>query len=365
MKRTRNNASPSDQIKNRRKKKRKSGNKKITPRMMVPTGSTLLNLALSDLWNGGFMLGKMVNIIGDQGTGKTILSHSVMAEAAHLSRFKHYDLDHNDIEKAVEYDVAYLFGKKLAKRLNRGLKKASRTIKDFRKHVWKKINSSKPTIHALDSFDALTSDEEIERMNKEARAKKGAKVKGSFKTEKTRGLSEMLRLMIQGIAETLGLLIIVSQVRENLSSMPFAPRYRRTGGKSLEHNESYELWLAQIGKIRSKKGGPVIGVLCKVNITKNRITGKLRSVTFPIYYDLGIDDVGSCVDWLISEQSNKYWKKKGKKIVARGLGITATKKTLIKRIEEQDLEDDLRVITGEAWAKVEESLKLDRKRRYE
>jgi RecA/RadA recombinase len=231
-------------------------------------------------------------------------------------------------------------------------------------NVWKRLEAEEPFFYVEDSFDALTSDEELERMAKEAKASEGGKGKGSWKTEKVRGLSEMLRMMIQGIAEVNGLLIIVSQVRENLTNMPFQPRYRRTGGKSLEHNETHELWLASVGKLRKTKGGPIIGMQCRVNVTKNRITGKARSVEFPIYYDMGIDDIGSMVDWLVSEASGKHWKKTSGKIRAKELDIEAKREKLIRTIEEEDLEKELRLTAQKAWNKVEEGLRLHRKRRY-
>jgi RecA/RadA recombinase len=334
-------------------------------KMMVPTGSTLLNLALSDMWNGGWMLGKMANIIGDKGTGKSFLAHSTLAEAATKKRFAEYVLKHDDVEAAIEYNIKYLFGNKLAKRLE---VVRSKTVGDFRVNIWDMVQAEQPFVYIEDSFDALTSDEEIERMVAESKKKKSggtARSKGSWKTEKVRGFSEMLRLMIQGMAETSSLLLIISQVRENLTNMPFQPRYRRTGGKALEHNETHEVWLASTGKLRKTKGGPIIGMNCKVNVTKNRVTGKQRSVTFPLYYDYGIDDIGSMVDWLVSEDSGKYWKKKGGVIQAKELGRDAKPNTLIKEIEEAGLEKDLRLIAQKAWDKVEANLKLDRKRKYE
>jgi len=336
----------------------------LKPSMMLPTGSTMLNLALSDMWSGGFMLGKMVNLIGDKGTGKSFLAHSCLAEAAHKKRFADYRLIHDDVEAAIEYDIRYLFGAKLAKRLE---VEHSKTINDFQVGVWNRIEAEEPFVWVEDSFDGLTSDEEIERMVKRAKsvnAGKTEKGKGSWKTEKVRGFSEMLRLMIQGVAEVNGLLLIVSQVRENLTNMPFQPRYRRTGGKSLEHNETHELWLAIVGKLRKTKGGPIIGVQCRVNVTKNRVTGKARSVDFPIYYDYGIDDVGSIIDWLTSENSNKYWKKTSGRIKAKELDMEYKRDKLIRAIEEDGLEVDLRKVAQKAWDRVEEGLRLNRKRKY-
>ena len=107
------------------------------------------------------------------------------------------------------------------------------------------------------------------------------------------------------------------------------------------------------------------GVVVKVRIRKNRFTGRDRQAEIPIYHSHGIDDVGSCVDYLIDE---KAWSKSGNGFVeAVGLGptIKLRRDDLIRKIEGDDLVDDLRALVQKCWDEVERDCEVARKKRYE
>jgi len=84
---------------------------------LVPTGSTMLNLAMSDTPWGGPLLGRIWNLVGDNSAGKTFLWYSLLAECVRLKRFADYAPIHDDAEKAVFFDVPYLFGQRLADKI--------------------------------------------------------------------------------------------------------------------------------------------------------------------------------------------------------------------------------------------------------
>ena len=87
----------------------------------------------------------------------------------------------------------------------------------------------------------------------------------------------------------------------------------------------------------------------------------------PILHSHGIDDLGSCIDYLIDE--GEWTKSKSGMIKASGLGPgfddPMRQETLIKQIEEKELEDDLRELVGEVWAAIERACEIKRKKRYE
>jgi len=68
-----------DQIKSESRKPAET----LTPRVeFLTTGSTLLNLALSQKGiNGGVARGRIVNIVGDGSSGKTLLVLEILAHA--------------------------------------------------------------------------------------------------------------------------------------------------------------------------------------------------------------------------------------------------------------------------------------------
>lgn len=324
----------------------------IDPKRLVPTGSTMLNLACSDGFSGGFPLGRIVNIIGDSSSGKTLLCLTMLAEIAGKKRFKKHKLIYDDVEEGNEFNIPTLFGSKLASRIED--EEHSDTLTNFVSRIFKLLKKGKPFIYILDSFDGLTTDEEL------AELKKGKKAAGFGGARKTAGLSGLLRNIKKELKGTNSLLVIVSQVRYNMNPGMFGPKLRRTGGKALKHWSAYELWLAQVKTL--KKDKQVLGNLCRARISKNRLTGKIREVQFPMYYDYGVDDIGSCVTFL---KEQRFWKKKGKRLNARGLGLIGAEKALIRKIEEKGLEGKLKRLTRKAWLAHEKKLRLNRKRRFQ
>lgn len=323
------------------------------PAGFVSSGSALLNLALSDNVRGGYALGRVVNLIGDSSSGKTLAALTALAEASINPKFVDYKLIIDDAENALGFNMAYLFGERLEARIESF---ASNTVLDWYGSLLKLIKEGTPFIYILDSLDSLCHQEDLDK----AELIEGDKeLKGSYGMGKPKQFTEMMRVLVGKIAATNSLLIIISQTRDNPNPMSFVKK-TRSGGKALKFYSTHEIWLDLAKKIKSKDR--VIGSDVNARVTKNKITGKERTASFSIYYDLGIDDIGSCVDFMIDE---KYWTGGGKAAINTD-GFTEPMKRgkLIEHIEENNLERALRNKVGTAWKEIEDSLKLGRKRRY-
>lgn len=333
----------------------------------VPTGATLLNLALSDRAFGGFSKGTMVNVVGDKSSGKTFLAFSLCAEVAHRKDFAEYRTIYDGSEGISRFNLRQIFGRATQERIEpphydeNGNPESSHTVQDFLLNVLECVKSERPFIYILDSFDALTSNEEVSRVDKIAKARGTDKVvPGSYSMEKAKSSSQFFRVLVRKIEATKSLLIIISQTRDNINPMSFIKK-SRNGGRALDFYATHILWLASAKKI--KKDKKTIGNVVKAKVDKNKSTGKYRTIEFPLYSTYGIDDVASCIQWLLF---NGTWKKRGGKIDPCGmLAIPPAKeRTFIRMIEEKNLEKRLRKITSRAWRKSEEGLKLDRKPKY-
>jgi RecA/RadA recombinase len=333
----------------------------------ISTGNTLLNLALSDTIDGGYNAGKMVNLIGDSSSGKTILALTMLAEANRNKKFDNYDLIFDDVESALEIDIESLFSESLA---NRIVYKKSNTIEDYYGAIYNQIISGVPFIWVLDSFDALTSRDEQRRaaeFGKQESKRDGdedvldevEKNKGSWKTEKPKMASEIFRVITGEIKKTDSFVMIISQTRDNLGfGAMFSPK-TRSGGKALKFYATHEIWLAT-GKSH-KKMNRSIGADCMVKVSKNKLTGKRREVYFPIYYDYGVDSIESCINFLIDEG---HWKKIKGKISSEFSEQSLSVEELIKLIETTNLEQKLNKIVGGVWNNIEEKIKLNREPKY-
>lgn len=325
---------------------REDGSRIIKADRLISSGSTMLNLACSDNSHGAFVKGTVINLIGDKSAGKTMLAWHVIAEA--LKQGINYEIVYDDIEQALEFDLEYLFGKSVFKKV---MFEKSDTIEDVYSLLDELFKLDKPFIYVMDSYDALTS---IEERDKDI-------TDGSYRgVPKTRLLSEILRRTKSKIRGSDSLVAIVSQVREDLNPQS-RTKTKRTGGKALGHYCAHEIWLRQVGFIKRKD--EEVGVETECHVRKNKATGKRKKIEFPIYWDYGIDDLLSMSDWLVEKG---VWKKEkgGKTIKTHEFG-DLTEGKLIAHIEDNNLEEEVRNAVWREWLRIQDEIKTDRKRRYE
>ncbi len=361
------------QIKKTAKKKRKKKKKsKIKTENILSSGSTLLNLACTNNPFGALTKGKYSLLVGDSSSGKTFLSLTCFAEALNNPSFKNYRLIYDNVELGMGFDLEGLFNKAVAKKVEPpcygedGLPSASFSVEDFYYNLddclQHAIKNKTPFIYVLDSMDSLSSVAEVKKFDEHKTAhRKGTKEPGSYGDGKAKKNSEGLRKILSGLQKTGSILIIISQTRDNIG-FGFETK-TRSGGHALKFYAWVEIWSTVTGQvIRSVKGKKrKIGVHVELRVKKNRTTGELHQIKMDIYPSYGIDDRGSCIDYLVEE---KWWNKAGTKIVAKEFDITCTKDKLIKHIEENNLGRKLQIITGRCWKEIRESCKLDRKKRY-
>lgn len=343
----------------RRKAQIKNKNSKL-----VNSGSTMLNLACTDSTDGAFELGSIITVPGRTDSGKTILSLTTLAECANDSKFNEYYLIYDDVESKMRINLKHLFNKKTKKRIIPPPLGKSNTTLDFEANIVKAMNESDhPCIYVLDTPDALTTSEELETIHQKLlkMAKNPEDIKsitGSYHMEKAKLLHQVLREINSEIEKTDSLLIMIQQSRDKIGG-GFGRKEDTAGGRAPAHYSLHRLWMTPVGKIKRKD--EKIGSHIAIQLDKNHYNGKLREVTFDIYYDYGIDDLGSIIDWLIN---NKYWTKKGQRINAIDLDIDASKQKLISIIEEEDLEQKLKDAVQIYWNQKEDELKLNRKKRF-
>jgi len=337
---------------------------------MLSTGSTLLNLACTGRPQGGFLKGHYFFLVGDSASGKTFLSLTCLAEASINRHFKDFRFIFDNVEGGALMDLKRYFGEGVSTRLEPPAKDSagapvySTTIEDFYFHVDDAVEQGVPFIYVLDSMDALSSDYEWKKFDERKDAARGGKeAKGDYGDGKAKMNSTCLRKVLAGLRDTGSILIVVSQTRDNIGAMPFQPTKTRSGGHALRFYAGLELW-SSVKRVltRQVKGKPrPIGVQVVIRVRKNRVTGRDRTVEVPIYYSVGIDDVGSCVDYLVAEG---HWKVASGHIVADDLELKGLRETVIRQIEERKLERDLRGLVTDVWDRIEAGCVVERKPRY-
>lgn len=334
---------------------------------LLSTGSTMLNLAISGRHQGGFAKGKYHFLVGDSASGKTWLSLTCLAEAAMNPEFDDYRFIYDNAEDGALMDIGRFFGEAVEDRLESPAMEGevpvySQTIEDFYYHLDDACDVDKPFIYILDSMDSLSSAAEQSKFQEQKdAARKGKSTAGSYGDGKAKLNSSNLRKLMPKLRSSNSILIIINQTRDNLG-FGFEQK-TRSGGHALRFYATVEIWSSIKGKMKRTVRGKEreIGITTKIQVKKNRFTGRLRVVELPLYHSFGIDEVGSCVDYLVSE---KHWTKTKNTINATDFEFSGSRDKVIGYIQDNDLENDMAEIVEEVWNAIENECAIKRKNRY-
>lgn len=254
------------------------------------SGCTLLDCVLG---GDGYVLGRMVNIVGDKSTAKTGLSTEALINF--LKLYPNGKAAYRETEGAYDADYAEAMGLPVEQVDFGDPEEPVITVeafdRDFRKFIDDCEKSGVPGIYVLDSFDSLSDEEELKRDIAD----------GSYNMVKQKKIGIMFRKLNKKIEKSKVLLIIVSQVRENINAM-FGEKYRRSGGKALDFYATHIFWLAHVKTLKRtvKKVERAYGVTIKAKCKKNKVGFPFRECEFDFIFGYGVDDVGASLSWLKS-----------------------------------------------------------------
>jgi len=331
---------------------------------LLHSGSTLVDLACTGTIEGAFLAGHYYFVVGDSNSGKTWLGLSCFAEAATDPQWDNYRLVYDPVEGGALMDLERFFGRKAAERIE-VVDPPSETVEEFYYNLDDQLSGDRPVISVLDSQDALSSVAEQEKFEKTKKAyRSGKSTSGSFGDNKAKVHSANLRKFMGPLRDTGSILLILNQTRDSFDL--FTPK-TYSGGRALKFYATIQLWNKVkknlIKSVRGKKRQ--LGVLVELRAKKSRATGRDRVVEIPIYHSYGIDDVGSCVDYLVSEG---VWSKGSTGYIqATGIGPTfkGYRDKIIDIIEQEDKIDDLRLLVERTWREIEKECEIRRRPRYE
>lgn len=323
-----------------------------SPLNHVSTGSTLLNMAATGSPRKGFQKGTYVLFVGDSSTGKTWFSMTCLAEAANNPEFNDYSLILDDIEYGSLMDVERYFGPKAAKRIRppKEDKSCSESLEECYDNI-ETILEQGPCIYVVDSMDVLEAKDDQKKAEEDKKARTaGREISGSYGMAKAKLNSTRLRGIVNKLRKTGSILIIISQTRDNIG-FGFETK-TRAGGRALRFYAHLEIWSSANKKIKKKirDKDREVGALIDLQIRKNRYSGWLGKVQVPFLRGYGIDDIGSCLDYLQEEKAIP-------KITNRSLEIDKIESSAKEGIA-------LRKKVKETWEAVEKGILPDRKPRY-
>lgn len=315
----------------------------------IGSGSAIMDAALG----GGWVLGRVANIVGDRSSGKTLLA--IEACANFHKAYPDGYIRYAEAEAAFDEKYAEALGMPVEAVDFGNEGEAIDTIEGWYTDILKVMDANKerPVLYILDSLDALSDDAEQKREIDES----------SYGGNKAKKLGEMFRRVVQRMEEQQVLLIVISQLRDKLN-VTFGEKQTRSGGRALDFYASHIVWLAEIGKIKRTidKVDRVVGVNVKARIKKNKVGLPFRECEYPIIFGYGVDDLTANVEWLLAVGRAERLKEE--------VGMSsAGYKVRINNLrdkggqEVRDIRAKLNTIVAEEWQSIEQGF-LPKSRKY-
>lgn len=340
----------------RRSLKRRASKSRVE---FLNSGSTTLNLALSGKGsNGGWARGRVLNIVGDGSSGKTLVALELCfwcfnwvmkIKSLIYPKVKKVIIVYNNCEGVMDFPLEKMYGKKFVDSV---IWLCSPNVESMGRDYARRLRTLKKgefLLYIVDSWDALGSVAADARF--EDAIDKDEEMKGSYQLEKQKYASNFFANVCSKLEgdKVDSTFMIVSQVRTKIG-VTFGKKTYRAGGKALDFYTHQVAWIREVEKLRKTKQREkrVYGIVSEVKVERSKVAKPFREAEFTILFDYGLDDIDSMIKYLFGK----------KKINWKGETFK-THAAFIKHIEENNLEKDLKTAVAEKWQKVEDAFERE------
>ena len=260
----------------------------------ISTGSSILDLAISNRPNGGIAVGRITEINGLESSGKSLIGTHILAETQKKGGLAVYI----DTETSVSREWLETIGIDVQNLLYLHVETVEDIFECIENIVTKIRESDRDRLVTIlvDSLAAASTKVEMEADFD----------KDGWATAKAIVISKAMRKITQMVGRERVALVFTNQLRQKLGVM-FGDPWTTSGGKALPFHSSTRIRLKNMGQIKDTKKN-TLGMKARAQIIKNRLGPPLRHADFNLYFDSGIDDKGS---WLQVMKDHKLVKVAG------------------------------------------------------
>jgi recombination protein RecA len=284
----------------------------------ITTGSLNLDLALG---GKGFPRGRVIEVFGPEGSGKTTLCLTIVANAQKAGGSALFiDAEHAIMDPSYAQKLGVNLDELLLNQPDSG--EQALEIADMM------VRSSSLDVIVVDSVAALVPKAELEGEMGDAHVGLQARL-----------MSQALRKLTASVAKSRTCLIFINQIREKIGVM-FGNPETTPGGRALKFYSSVRVDVRRIGHL--KEGDSEIGTRVKAHIVKNKIAPPFKKVEFDMLFASGISYEGDVLDLGelngVLERSGGWYSYKGEKIDngrEKCRAILKTKPALALKIENE------------------------------
>ncbi len=311
------------------------------------SGCALIDEALG----GGWVLGRVSNVVGDKSAGKTLLAMESSANFA--LAYPDGMIRYGESESAFDVPYARALGMPVD-RIEFNEKNPMRTVEDLYDDLSRCLDAWKdrPGLYIIDSLDALSDAAEMDREFDE----------GSFGGTKPKAIGKLFRMLIERIEQQRVHFMVISQLRDKLG-VTFGETKTRSGGKALDFYATHIMWLAEKAKLKRKIGEieRIVGVEVQAYVKKNKIGLPFRKADYSVLFGYGVDDLMAMAEWAYEVKRDELMKDLG--FSKNGYKIRIANLRNKGGDEARDMRDALRKLVRQEWAKIETDF-LPQSRKY-
>jgi len=246
----------------------------------IPTGSTLLDYAISNRRDGGVPAGKIVEIQGEESSGKSLLCAHLIANVQRRGGIAVY----MDTENAANPD----FMRRIGVDLERMIYVQPGTIErafEVIEGVVMTIRAKAPTQALLIIWDSVGN------------TPPQAEVEGDYDPNSRMGLgakamAKGLRKITDMIGKEQVTMVFTQPLTYRMDAGLYGDPLGTKYGKALPYHSSIRLRVTSSTKLKDRDG-EIYGLVTNGRIIKSRLGTAHRTCKFEIHFDHGIDDEAS------------------------------------------------------------------------